>query len=209
MDKLKEPYKTFKDVLRKVQESKKDGYLALLEYRNTPVDTNTPSSAEPLFYRKLRTRLPCKQSMLKPSLKTEVHELQCRQARVKRYHDTFAKPLEPLDVGDSIRIRKGNTWIPAIVAEKNTNPRSYHVTTEQGKTYRRNCRHLLKTNEPPIKEPKFVGLDEEIQDTVTKPESEVKPIASTTQSSPRSQIPVPAYRTRSGHTVVKPSRYGT
>ena len=106
MDKLKEPYKTFKDVLRKVQESKKDGYLALLEYRNTPVDTNTPSSAEPLFYRKLRTRLPCKQSMLKPSLKTGVHEVQCRQARVKRYHDTFAKPLEPLDVGDSIRIRK-------------------------------------------------------------------------------------------------------
>ena len=201
---------TVKNVLRKAQESKKDVYLALLEYRNTPVDTNIPSPAELLFQRKLRTRLPCKQSMLKPSLQTDIHQkLQCRQAKVKRYHDTFAKPLEPLDVGDSVRIRQGNTWIPAIVAEKNTNPRSYHVTTEQGKLYRRNRRHLLKTNEPAVKQPTFLGLEEEIPSTVTKPESEPKPTVPTTQSSPRSQIPVPEYRTRSGRTVVKSSRYGT
>ena len=83
------------------------------------------------------------------------------------------------------------------------------MTTEQGKTYRRNRRHLLKTNEPPIKQPNFIGLEEEISDTVIKPESEIRPTVPTTQSSPRSQIPVPAYRTRSDRTVVKPSRYGT
>ena len=99
--------------------------------------------------------------------------------------------LKPLDVGDSVRIRQGNTWIPATVVEKNCNPRSYHVTTEQGKTYRRNRRHLLKTNEPPVKQPTFSGLEDEIPNTVSKPE----PTVPTTHSSLPSRIPVPEYRT--------------
>ena len=99
---------TVRNALRKAQESKKDVYLALLEYRNTPVNTNIPSPAELLFQRMLRTRLPYKQSMLKPSLQTNIHQkLQYRQTKVERYHDTFATPLEPFDVGDSVRIRQG------------------------------------------------------------------------------------------------------
>ena len=49
------------------------------------------------------------------------------------------------------------------------------MTTEQEKVYRRNRRHLLKTNEPPVKQPTFSGLEEKIPSTVTKPESEPKP----------------------------------
>ena len=95
---------TVKSILRKAQESKKDVYLALLEYRNTPIDANIASPAELLFQRKLRTRLPCKQSLLKPSLQSDTHEkLQIRQKRVKRYHDAHVKQLKPLDVGDSVR----------------------------------------------------------------------------------------------------------
>ena len=106
-------------------------------------------------------------------LQSDTHEkLQIRQERVKRYHDAHVKQLKPLDVGDSVRIRQGNTWIPATVVERNHNPCSYHVTTKQGKTYmyKRNHRHLLKTNEPPVKQPTFSGLEDEIPNTVSKPE---------------------------------------
>ena len=86
---------TVKSILRKAQESKKDVYLALLEYRNTPIDANIASPAELLFQRKLRTRLPCKQSLLKPPLQGDTHEkLHVRQERVKRYHDAHAKQFK-------------------------------------------------------------------------------------------------------------------
>ena len=115
------------------------------------------------------------------------------------------KQFKPLDVGDLVRIGQGNIWILATVVEKNRNPRSYHVTIEQGKTYRRNGRHLLKTNESPVKQPTFIGLEDEIPNTVSKPE----PTVPTTHSSLPSQMPVPEYRTKSGRLFVKPLRYRT
>ena len=89
MDKWKE---LFKSILRKAQESKKNVYLALPEYRNTPIDANIASPAELLFQRKLRTRL-----------QSDMHEkLQVRQERVKRCNDAHAKQLKPLHVDDSV-----------------------------------------------------------------------------------------------------------
>lgn len=54
--------------------------------------------------------------------------------------------------GDVVRIkpfRNGKEWTKAKVDDK-CNIRSYNVTTEDGRTYRRNRRHLMLTKEPMI-----------------------------------------------------------
>ena len=47
---------TVKSALIKAIDNKRDPYLALLEYRNTPMDNDTGSPADLLFQRKLRTK---------------------------------------------------------------------------------------------------------------------------------------------------------
>ena len=103
-----------------------------------------------LFQRKLRTKLPCKMSLLKPRLQSKDTRNKLRQQKQKFYHDKNAKPLKELDVGDTVRLRREKEWIPAKVVEKDKHPRSYHVTTEQGTTYRRNRRDIVKTIEAPV-----------------------------------------------------------
>ena len=66
----------------------------------------------------------------------------------KSYFDKRTKPLEPLELGDSARVQnmQNKTWQPAVITDKH-NDRSYSVRTQNGATYRRNRRHLIKTNE--------------------------------------------------------------
>ena len=40
--------------------------------------------------------------------------------------------------GEDVGVRIGQTWIPAVVTEKHSTPRSYVVTTHESQTYRRN-----------------------------------------------------------------------
>jgi len=53
----------------------------------------------------------------------------------------------PLSAEDPIRIRRDGRWQPATVIDRADTPRSYHVETPDGAIYRRNRRHLQKTNE--------------------------------------------------------------
>jgi hypothetical protein len=64
----------------------------------------------------------------------------------KKNHDKNAKPLCPLYVNDSVRIRSGKIWEPAKIINKH-DERSYSVVTQDGTVYRRNRQHLLKTEE--------------------------------------------------------------
>ena len=57
---------TVKQLLRKADESKQDAFLALLEFRSTPISGMEDSPAELLMSRKLRTRLPTFKSLLEP-----------------------------------------------------------------------------------------------------------------------------------------------
>ena len=59
-------------------------------------------------------------------------ELKERSDRQKMYHDRNAKPLPQIMEDDTVRIRKGKTWEPAIVTEKHTAPRSFIATTPNG-----------------------------------------------------------------------------
>ncbi len=59
---------TVKQLLRKADESKQDAFLALLEFRSTPISGMDESPAELLMSRKLRTRLPTSKSLLEPRI---------------------------------------------------------------------------------------------------------------------------------------------
>ena len=49
-----------------------------------------------------------------------------------------------------LKMPLANEWSSAIVTQNHETPRSYLVTTEDGITYRRNRKHLLTRNTPPI-----------------------------------------------------------
>ena len=79
-------------------------------------------------------------------------KLKQRQRKQQLQDDKTAKELPPLRNGEFVRVREGNKWKPAKVTEILPSPRSYKAETERGE-YRRNRRHLLRTEEP--KAPEF------------------------------------------------------
>ena len=59
---------TLKNILKKAHEENTDPYLALLEYRNTPVSGMKYSPAQMLMSRRLRTKIPVATSLLTPNI---------------------------------------------------------------------------------------------------------------------------------------------
>ena len=97
---------TDKRLLKKAELAREDPFLALLEYRNTPVDgTDGYSPAETLSRRLLRSRVPTAASLLKPHAVPPLQKnLQLRQAKQKFYNDKKSgKELTSLQSGDSVR----------------------------------------------------------------------------------------------------------
>ena len=152
---------TVKRILKKA----KDPYIALLEYRNTPVTGMTYSPSQLLMNRTIRTKLPTAREELHPKLPVNVREqLEKRQKQQAFFYNKNAKPLPSLHVNEGVRLRDTDKkqWIPAKVTAEAETPRSYIVTTESGRQYRRNRRFLLKTSEPPED-----TQDVDIPDTLT------------------------------------------
>ena len=147
---------TIKNLLRKAFEDGNDPYIALVECRNTAFSGLKESPAQLLTSRMLKSKLPTSASLLKLRVLAKAQEkLRERNDRQKMYYDWNAKPLPQIKEDDTVQIRKGKTWEPAIVSEKHTAPRSFIVITLVGFAYRRNRRHLLPTNEAP---PVITGL---------------------------------------------------
>ena len=145
---------TIKNVLKKACEDGNDPYIALLEYRNTPISGLKESPAQLLMSRMLKSKLPTVESVLKPRVVDNPQQkLQQRSDKQKMYYDRNAKPIPSIKEGEAARVRKGKTWEPAIVTAQHTAPRSYIVKTPDGTAYRRNRRHLLPTVEPMMGQP--------------------------------------------------------
>ena len=138
-----------KKIFTKAKADGKDPYLGLLEFR-TSKNKLGYSPSQLIFSRRLRSNIPVIRDQLLPETpnREEVKEkIQTSKKDQKKYFDRHAQPLKPLEIGESARIQQSdNTWKPAVVTEKH-NERSYSVKTEDGAVYRRNRRHLLKTNE--------------------------------------------------------------
>ena len=146
--------KTAESLLEKATKSKRDPYLSLLDWRNTPTEGLNSSPAQRLFGRRTKTLLPTSNHLLKPKIPKEVEDkLTLKKAKQAMYYDRGTKELEQLLPGDLVRIqpqpsklRKRKEWTLARVEGK-VDIRSYQVRTEDGRVYRRNRRHLRRTRE--------------------------------------------------------------
>ena len=66
--KVENSVKTAKKILKKAQADKRDPYLALLAWRNTPTEGLNSSPVQRLMGRRTRTPLPTSANLLKPKL---------------------------------------------------------------------------------------------------------------------------------------------
>jgi hypothetical protein len=178
----------------KAKADKKDPYISLLEYRNTPVD-GFRSPAQLLMSRRLRSILPTTSQQLQPETVSgnDVHaRREQKQQHQAKYYNRSAKPLTPLRDGDHVRIQESGKWKPAVVIKPADTYRSYHVSTAGGQIFRRNRRHLLPDRaQPTTAEP---GMSSSIQHTV--------PMDQPQQTDTKKTDSVaPLYVTRSGREV--------
>jgi hypothetical protein len=133
------PVGTVKNLLKKAE----DPYLALLNYRNTPLK-NGYSPAELLMGRRLKTNVPVHPKTLKPKLLDEDRlrkkEEEYRKSMSENYNRRHrAKDQEDLKVGDQVYIPDLKS--DGTVTRKLKEPRSYMVQTPKGKL-RRNRKHI-------------------------------------------------------------------
>ena len=76
--------KTVKNLMKKAKASNKDPYLALLEYRNTPRNSELGSPAQRLFSRSTRTILPVTEKSLKPKIVNKVQESLQKEREIQK-----------------------------------------------------------------------------------------------------------------------------
>ncbi len=154
-----------KKLLTKCKENGDDIYLALLQLRNTPRE-NIGSPVQRLFSRRTRTKIPTAQEKFKPEImepenvREKLHE--DRHLKAKHYYDRSSKPLRPLNPSETIRVKTGKTWSPALLlpSHDKLGPRSHNVKLPSGHVTRRNRRHILPTKEQNIYRPvKRMNLD--------------------------------------------------
>ena len=127
---------TVKNLMKKAIHDKKDPYLALLDYRNTPQSENVGSPAQRLMGRRTKTLIPTTKVLLKPKvINPSIVQKELRQRKVvqKRYYNQHAKHLKKLKVHveESVWLqRQDGRWVPAKVSGVSKQaPRSYFITT--------------------------------------------------------------------------------
>ena len=136
--------KSVKAALLKAKTTHRDPDMALLCLRTTPIDHKLPSPAELLLGRVIQDNLPRKITR-DASSEVVTPRLEERQELQKFYHDRSARQLPELTPGQRVTIQDQTTlkWKPAEVREKLAGvPRSYAVTTPNGRELRRTRTHI-------------------------------------------------------------------
>lgn len=139
---------------KKLLESSKQGctdqYMDLLHLRNVPRDGILGSPAQRLLSRRTRTALPISPDLLRPAVKTQVQaQLLHKKGQSKKAYDRNAKPLCPLLPNQAVRLKTDSGFKDkAVVVRSSGDPRSY-IVSRNGRTYRRNRRHIRPVTEPP------------------------------------------------------------
>ncbi|KAJ8889406.1 hypothetical protein PR048_008905 [Dryococelus australis] len=129
-----------KSILRK---SKEEYWLALMEYRNTPIIGLGKAPAQILMSRLVRTRLPVSTNNLIPKVALHMKSKQELQLKVKSHYGKKATWKTPeFQKGQSVVVQKGKVWEEARILGKHKAPRSYIITDESGKIARRNTKFL-------------------------------------------------------------------
>ncbi|CAG4976944.1 unnamed protein product [Colias eurytheme] len=147
---------TVKKLLIKAEQDGTDPYLALLNFRNTPISGEIYSSAQLLMGRRLNTRLPVCSNLLRPKLPSRGKVAIKRAEKTKKsssFYNQHTRKLKPLNNNDFVRIRDGqgmshSRWVPARVEGPAAEPRSYWVRTPDGaRLEEKECLQLEQINE--------------------------------------------------------------
>ena len=195
--------------VKRLWKKAKDPYLALLLYRNSPLQ-NGYSPAQLLMSRRLNTRLPTPPSALEPAIPdhaaVRASETASKEKQRLNFNKRHAARLAPkFQPGDHVHIRDLDR--PGLIVERHTSPRSYLVKTEQG-IFRRNNRHLAATpaeTEDPTATPAMT--------TPARPSTPKTALTTagdataTPPAAPSSPLPVSvSVPRRSGRVIVKPDK---
>ena len=130
--------------------------------RGEEVDLSLACHSQMLMARRLRTSIAVTEDMLKPQLNDPKEVLPKLKER-------------GMGDGEVVSVREGNKWKSAgSVSQVLPSSRPYKVETARGGGYRRNHRHLLRTEEtqiPEITPTPDVSNDEDLTDTKVEPSS--------------------------------------
>ena len=133
--------KIVKNLFKKAIADKKDPWLALLDYRNTPTEGIKSSPCQRLMSRRTRTLVPVTTNQLYPEVVDGVQEsVQLRRQKAESYFDRNTLP--ELDIGPDFRVagQRKKTWQPGKCLERLSDG-SYLVQTDT-ETVRRNREDL-------------------------------------------------------------------
>ncbi|XP_063903271.1 uncharacterized protein K02A2.6-like [Zophobas morio] len=140
---------TAKNIFKKNLHDKKEIYMALLQYRSTPIFENV-SPAEILMSRKLRTLIPTTVKKHTPKVASQYNSstIKQKQAVQAEYFNKYkTKKLGDLPVNCNVYVqtKPNSTWTPGIVISK-LRDRTYKIRLDNGACLIRN-RKFIKCNE--------------------------------------------------------------
>ena len=177
----------------------KDPYLAMLNYRTTPIQGGIYSPAELLMNRVLRTTLPTTRKQRTPKVpdaeKVRARDKQNKDRQKKNFDQHHGvRRLPDLRPGDRV-------WIPAkqteATVESQVAPRSLQLSTDRGSEIRRNRRDIIALPDSSEADPPPSNETNTSQDDTHS------------QKQPDSDNSQPQRPRRSSRQSVPPTRYGT
>ncbi|CAG9088221.1 unnamed protein product [Plutella xylostella] len=144
--------RTVKGIIKKSLTSGADLYLGLLNFRATPRH-GISSPSQLLMGRRLNTRLPVHIDRLRPDRNNDNDFTNIIKNREysKRHYDAHSRELPPLREGEEVIVvegagaQGGRRRMRVAGRAPHSQPRSYFLTDDTGRQYRRNRRHLIKT----------------------------------------------------------------
>ena len=97
----KRSIQTVKTLLKKAHPEGKDEYIAMLEYRNTPIVDYSP--AQLLTSRMLRDKIPTQPKLLEPKVAANARQQLIEKQKVQKLeYDKIAKSIKLLIAEDSV-----------------------------------------------------------------------------------------------------------
>lgn len=137
---------TIKRMFKKIEETHADPYLALLEYRNTPIDKSLKSPNELMFGRVVRGIVPFRQINKDHVRQNNVIKncLEEKQRLYKQQYDKNTHVIDPIRIGQTVHVRKevNEPLVPGTITNKCDRPRSYEVELPSGNRIERNRRYI-------------------------------------------------------------------